>query len=170
MPTINQGRMTHEYDGELIVFMIGMTINKWWRIDRWLPVFRAMPPMLAELSRNPDSGLLGYRLIFGLRGPWLVQYWDSLDKLYDYAGDPTAEHRPAWAAFNRSARSAAGAVGIWHETYVVDQAESIYVNTPLQGLARATAIRPVTRRLDSARERVGRRRQAAAAERAEQAS
>jgi hypothetical protein len=157
MAGINQGRMTHQYEGELVVFLIGMTINKWWRIDRWLPVFRAMPTMLRELSTDPESGLLGYRLIFGLRGPWLVQYWNSLDKLYAYASDRESAHRPAWAAFNRSARSARGAVGVWHETFPVQQAESIYVGTPLQGLAKATAIRPVNRRLDTARARMAER-------------
>jgi hypothetical protein len=43
------GRMTHDYDGELVVFLIGMRINKPWRPDLWLPVFGAMPAMLAEL-------------------------------------------------------------------------------------------------------------------------
>lgn len=148
--TINRGRMTHDYDGELIVFMIGMSINKWWRIDKWLPVFRAMPPMLAELSRDKGSGLLGYRLIFDLRGPWLVQYWNSADKLYAYAADPKAAHRPAWAAFNRGARAGGDAVGIWHETYSVSNATSVYVHAPLQGLAKATAARPITGRTNSA--------------------
>ncbi|SDT10833.1 DUF4188 domain-containing protein [Microlunatus soli] len=151
---IKHGRMTHDYDGDLVVFLIGMTINKWWRIDKWLPVFRAMPRMLAELSRDKESGLLGYRLIFDLRGPWLVQYWKSLDKLYGYASDPQASHRPAWAAFNRSTRDGSGAVGVWHETYPVAKAESIYVHTRPQGLATATAIRPVSRRMNSARERI----------------
>lgn len=148
------GRMTHDYDGDLVVFLIGMTINTWWRPDRWLPVFRAMPSMLAELSRDKESGLLGYRLIFDLRGPWLVQYWNSLDKLYAYASDTQATHRSAWAAFNRSARTARGAVGVWHETYPVAKAESIYVHTRLQGLAKATAVQAVGGRMNSARERL----------------
>ena len=45
--------------GELVVFLIGMRINQPWRPDLWLPVFQAMPAMLAELSRDPDSGLAG---------------------------------------------------------------------------------------------------------------
>jgi len=158
MAVINTGRMTHQYaigaDGDLVVFLIGMTINSWWRPDRWLPVFIAMPKMLRELARDKGSGLLGYRLVFDPRGPWLVQYWSSLDKLYDYAGRTDAAHRPAWAAYNRNARKAAGAVGVWHETFQVSAAESIYVSTPLQGLAKATGIRPVTGRLDTARQRI----------------
>jgi hypothetical protein len=154
MAAINPGRMTHDYDGDLVVFLIGMSINKAWRPDQWLPVFRAMPPMLAELSRDKDSGMVGYRLVFDLRGPWLVQYWTSLDKLYAYAADRKANHRPAWTAFNQRARKAAGAVGIWHETFEVSRAESVYVSTPLQGLAKATGIKSVTGRLHSARDRI----------------
>ncbi|GAB3914214.1 hypothetical protein GCM10011575_18220 [Microlunatus endophyticus] len=166
MAGINTGRMTHDYaisedgvtegntDRDLVVFLIGMTINRWWRPDRWLPVFAAMPRMLRELSQDKESGLLGYRLIFDLRGPWLVQYWSSLDKLYAYASDPAATHRPAWAAYNRNARKAGGVVGVWHETFQVEHAESIYVNTPLQGLAKATGIKPVTGRLNTARQRI----------------
>lgn len=158
MAAIDSRRMTHDYrigeDGELVVFLIGMTINRWWRPDRWLPVFTAMPRMLRELAQDTDSGLRGYRLVFDPRGPWLVQYWSSLEKLYAFAGDPNAVHRPAWAAYNRRARKAAGAVGIWHETFQVSRAESIYVSTPLQGLAKATGIRPISSRLNSARQRI----------------
>ena len=148
------GRMTHDHDGAVVVFLIGMTVNKWWRPDKWLPTFGAMPKMLAELSRDPDSGLLGYRLIFDPRGPWLVQYWSSLDQLYDYASKPDAEHRPAWAAFNRLTRDGSGAVGVWHETYPVARAESIYVHTRPLGLGKATGLRPVTSRTNRARQRI----------------
>ena len=84
MPVV-ASRMTHDYQGELVVFLIGMRINKPWRPDLWLPVFRAMPAMLAELSTDQDSGLLGYRLVIGSGGPTVIQYWSSLDKLYAYA-------------------------------------------------------------------------------------
>src|SRR4029450_11251868 len=75
MPSVNLSRMTHQYEGDLVLFLIGMRINKPWRPDLWLPVFRAMPGMLAELARDLDSGFLGSRLIVDPRGPWLVQYW-----------------------------------------------------------------------------------------------
>ena len=67
MATVIPSRMTHDHDGDLVVFLIGMRINKPWRPDLWLPVFNAMPAMLAELSKDRDSGLLGYRLTFGAR-------------------------------------------------------------------------------------------------------
>jgi hypothetical protein len=147
-------RMTHDHEGELVVFLIGMTINRWWRIDQWFPTLLAMGPMLRELSKHPDSGLLGFRALLGAGGPTVVQYWSSVDELYAYASDRTATHRPAWAAFNRRARKAPGAVGVWHETYRVAKAESVYVGTPEMGLAKATGRVAVTGRSDAARQRL----------------
>ena len=160
MTGVIPGRMTHDYDGDLVVFLIGMRINRPWRLDLWLPVFFAMPAMLAELSKDKDSGLLGYRLTFGAGGPLLVQYWNSHEKLYGYASDRNAAHRPAWAAFNRRVRKAPGAVGIWHETYVVERAETIYAGMPVSGLAAATSLVPVARRGETAAERLGTRQAA----------
>jgi len=160
MAKVISSRTTHEYDGDLVVFLIGMRINKPWRPDLWLPVFNAMPGMLAELSKDKDSGLLGYRLAIGAGGPLVVQYWSSAEKLYAYASERNAAHRPAWAEFNRRARKAPGAVGIWHETYVVDRAESIYAGMPVSGLAAATSSVPVARRGESAKERLGARQAA----------
>ena len=155
MTVVNPARMTHDYDGELVVFLIGMRINRPWRPDLWWPVFSAMPEMLAELSRDPESGLMGYRSTFGRGGPLLVQYWNSHDKLYAYASNPTAAHRPAWTRFNQRIRKAPGAVGVWHETYVVDRAETIYSGMPLVGLAAATSSVPIARRGETARQRLG---------------
>ncbi len=154
MASINPGRMTHQWDDDLVVFHIGMTINRWWRPDQWMPLMSDMPKMLTELSTDPESGLLGFTMLLGSRGPYLVQYWSSLEKLYAYASAPTQEHRPAWTRFNKRARAVPGAVGIWHETYVVERAESIYVATPAMGLPKATAVIPVASRHDRARARV----------------
>ena len=118
-----------------------------------LPAFNAMPRMLKELSIDPDSGLLGFELLLGSGGPYVVQYWSSIDKLYAYASEPTAEHRPAWTRFNQAVRKAPGAVGIWHETFLVERAESIYVSTKPMGLPKATAQVPVVRAHDRARAR-----------------
>src|SRR4029453_14146998 len=155
MADVVPGRMTHAYDGDLVVFLIGMRINRPWRLDLWLPVFLAMPAMLAELSKDKESGLLGYRLTFGAGGPLLVQYWSSHEKLYRYASDQNAAHRPAWAAFNRLARKAPGAFGIWQGPYFVGGAESIYAGMPVAGLAAATSAVPVARRGETAAQRLG---------------
>lgn len=154
MPRIARGRWTHEHAGDLTVFLIGMRINKPWRPDAWLPAFLAMPRMLRELAQDPLSGFLGYRLTLGAGGPLVVQYWRTSADVYRYAGDREAAHRPAWAAFNRRARAVPGAVGIWHETYEVARAESVYVDLPPSGLAAATAARPVGSRLDRAADRI----------------
>lgn len=145
MATVVPGRMTHRHEGEIVVFLIGMTINKPWRPDLWWPPFRAMPKMLRELSEAEDSGLLGHRLLLEGRNPTLVQYWDSLDKLYAYAGQRDAEHWPAWRRFNQHAARASDAVGIWHETYLAGSAETVYVNTPKLGLAKYTEQVPLRR-------------------------
>lgn len=164
MSKVVPGRMTHRYQGELVVFHIGMQINRWWRFDQWMPLTSDMPKMLRELLTDPDSGLMGFEMLIGSRGPYLVQYWSSIDKLYAYAANPTQEHRPAWTRFNRRARKAADAVGIWHETFLVERAESIYVSTKPMGLPKATEIVPVGRRHDRAPARFADGRTVAAGE------
>lgn len=153
MPEIIRQRMTHAYTGELVVFLIGMRINQWWRVKQWGPVVSAMPKMLSELYADPDSGFFGHRLTLASGGPLLVQYWNSSEALYAYASNREAAHRPAWTEFNRRARQAPGAVGIWHETFQVERAESIYVGMPVTGLAKATSSVPVEPRGDQAKAR-----------------
>ncbi|MFB1044964.1 DUF4188 domain-containing protein [Streptomyces chrestomyceticus] len=143
------GRTVADADGEVIVFLVGMRINKLRAVRSWLPVLRAMPRMVRELVGEPGAGLLGYRMLNG--GPrvfTLVQYWKSREKLYAYAADPDMRHRPAWAAFNRRARSGEGAVGIWHETYVVPAGaySTIYSSMPLNGLGAAYGVAAPGRR------------------------
>ena len=158
MARINAGRFTHRHSGDLVVFLIGMRINRPWRPDLWLPAFLAMPRMLTELFKEPGSGLLGCRFALGAGGPVIVQYWESVDKLYAYASAPESEHRPAWTAFNRRARKAPKAVGIWHETFQVSRAESMYVSMPTEGLAQATELVPVGPGSHHAKDRLSSRR------------
>jgi len=156
MGAVQAGRWTHEGSDGVVVFSLGMRVNRPWAVHRWLPVFLAMPPMIAELARDPGRGHLGTSTVLGAGGPRVLQYWRSVEDLRAYAADPSGHHRPAWAAFNRRARSARGAVGIWHETHVVPPgaSESVYVDMPLVGLARATGSVPVVRRGDTLRERL----------------
>lgn len=149
-------RTTHDKTAgdEIVVFLIGMRLNKPWRPDAWGPVFAAMPKMLRELSRDPDSGMLGYRLTFGADGPVVIQYWRDTESLYGYASDPDRAHRPAWTAFFRRAKRVPGAVGIWHETYRIAAGESIYGDMPPTGLAAAIGRRAVGAGTDRARQRL----------------
>ncbi|MFE4698214.1 DUF4188 domain-containing protein [Streptomyces sp. NPDC001935] len=150
-------RVTAAAEGDVVVFLIGMRINRWLAVRHWLPTLTAMPRMLKELSRDSESGLLGHRLLSG--GPrvfTVAQYWESREKLLAYASDQTREHRPAWAAFNRGLRNSNGAVGIWHETYIVPAGsyESIYVDMPPSGLGAAWGVEPVERRGERAAQRL----------------
>ncbi|WP_422125626.1 monooxygenase family protein [Streptomyces caatingaensis] len=53
-------------------------------------------------------------------------------------------------------RSSGGAVGIWHETYVVPAGayESVYVDMPPAGLAEVRGVEPVGRRGERAAQRL----------------
>ena len=125
-------------DGDVVVFVIGMRINRLRRVRSWWPAFVGMPRMLKELEAQPDSGLLGARLLFGGRTLMVLQYWRSAEQLGAYARDSSKRHAPAWAAFNKAA-APTGDVGIFHETYVVpaDRIESLYGNMPVFGLGAA---------------------------------
>jgi len=155
MTQIHPGRYTAEADGEIVVFLIGMRINKLRKIRAWLPVLLAMPKMLAELQRDPDSGLLGARTYLGPH-PLVVQYWRSFDDLARFARASDAPHLAAWRRFNRAVGGPAD-VGIWHETYVVPagSAECVYANMPAFGLAAATRHVPVTSGRHTAAARIG---------------
>ncbi|MEV4500719.1 DUF4188 domain-containing protein [Streptomyces klenkii] len=149
-------RVTAAAEGDVVVFLIGMRINRLRAVRHWLPALRAMPRMLKELSRDENSGLLGYQALAGSpRGLTVVQYWGSREELLAYAADRNKEHRPAWADFNRRARGSEGSVGIWHETYVVPAGsyESIYSGMPKHGLGKAHGVEPVAKRGERATER-----------------
>jgi hypothetical protein len=159
MGPINEGRWT-DGAGEqgVVVFLIGARVNRLRSVRSWLPVMSAMPRMLAELQREPDLGLLGVTSCVHGKGALAVQYWRDLDSLLAYAQGADHEHRPAWREFNRRVRDARGAVGIWHETYVVAPGahETIYVDMPSQGLPRALGAERVDLRRTSSRQRLGR--------------
>lgn len=157
MPEIVPERVTADVDGDFVVFLIGIRINAFWKVHKWLPVFLAMPRMLRELEADPESGLLGYRGNFGVRNHMLIQYWRSFDHLREYARDPDGEHLPAWKRFNREVGSD-GDVGIWHETFLVEdgQYEAVYNNMPPFGLGTVGELVPASGRLESAAGRLGR--------------
>ncbi|MFC6835749.1 DUF4188 domain-containing protein [Halomarina ordinaria] len=132
-----------EVDEDFVVFLVGMRINKPWRVGKWLPPFLAMPRLLRRLEADPDSGLLGYRVVFSPREPMVVQYWRSAEDLFRAATDPEGGHVPAWLAYNRDS-DLSGAAGIWHETYLVraDAYETSYRNMPPFGLGTVGRLAP----------------------------
>jgi hypothetical protein len=142
----------------VVVFLIGMRINRWRRVRSWWPAFVGMPRMLAELQKHPEVGLLGAKSYWAGRDLLTVQYWRSAEQLGRYARDPGMTHQPTWSRHNRRA-AATGDVGIWHESYVVPAAsiESLYANMPAIGLGRALGAVPRARaRRTRAQELIGR--------------
>jgi Monooxygenase af470-like len=151
--SIFPGRHSARIEGDFVVLLIGMRINRPWKVHRWLPVVSAMPKMIRELSRDPASGFLGARQILLTT----VQYWRSFEHLERFARDPGARHLPAWRAFNQQV-GRSGDVGIWHETYRVraGEYEAVYANMPRVGLAGAAEHLPVGSTSTAAR-RIGAR-------------
>lgn len=148
------GRQTIENDRDIVVFLIGASINKWWLLPISMPIFISMPRMLRELASDPDSGFLGVQN-FGLGG--MAQYWRSLDDLNRYAHDKQKTHRPAWLRYMQKILGN-GAAGVWHETYVVRAGdyEAIYTNTPRIGQGRFRPLVPATGERATALRRLGR--------------
>ncbi len=151
---VRKDRLAARLDGEFVVFLIGMRINRWWKFWQWLRVAFAMPRMLKELEEHRDMGLLGYEQWFG-RTVIVVQYWRSMDALMTYAKNRDAKHLPAWRAFNKLVGTS-GDVGIWHETYRVKPGdyENIYVNMPSFGLGKAGELVDARGKRESARDRL----------------
>jgi hypothetical protein len=152
MAKVAARRVTARIDGDFVVFLIGMRINKPWKIHQWLPVFLAMPRMIRELERRPESGFLGHVMTLGV----IVQYWRSFEHLEAYARDQSQQHWPAWVAFNKRVGRSRGDVGIWHETYRVraGEYECVYSGMPSFGLAKASTTVDAVGHLDSARGRI----------------
>ena len=156
MAKIFAGRFTASIDGPFVVFMIGMRINQLWAVHKWLPVAKAMPPMLELLAKNPAKGFLGVHTWVRWREVMGVQYWRSFEDLENFARNPTDPHLQVWKDFNRRVGSD-GSVGIWHETYIVSarQYECVYGNMPLFGLAAATSHVAAVGNRETARLRMG---------------
>ncbi len=152
MATIINKRMTAELEGDFVVFLIGMRVNKWWKIHKWLPVVLAMPKMLKEISIHKELGCLGFQQGFTT----IIQYWRSFEHLEAYARNNNKEHFPEWVKFNKRVGSN-GDVGIWHETFKVTDGnyECIYNNMPLFGLAKASKAVAISGKKDSANGRMG---------------
>lgn len=153
MSNIIPERMTVEIEDDFVVFLIGLRINKIWKIHKWLPAFLAMPRMIKELQHDPDSGFLGH---MGSGLPVMVQYWRSFEQLEAYARSRNKEHWPAWVSFNQRVGNSRGDVGIWHETYRVraGEYEAIYSGMPAFGLGKVGHLVPVTGSKDAARDRI----------------
>jgi hypothetical protein len=151
---IHTGRYTTENNDNLVVFIIGMRINKRLAVHKWLPVFNAMPGLIRELYMNKEElGFLSMESFFGLRTTVMIQYWRSTEDLLAYSKGKN--HLTAWKNFNKKVGNN-DAVGIYHETYELQkgQYESVYGNMPLYGLGKAMKHIPITMENTTARKRL----------------
>ncbi|HEY1352740.1 MAG TPA: DUF4188 domain-containing protein [Ktedonobacteraceae bacterium] len=156
MTTTIPGRFTAQHDEPFVVLLIGMRINKFFALRKWLMAARAMGPMLRTLRAHPEKGFLGAHVFLSWRGVATVQYWRSFEDVEAFARDHTDLHLQAWRRFNRLVGTD-GSVGIWHESYLIKahQYECVYNNMPPFGLAKATRHVPALGRLETARRRLG---------------
>ena len=102
MASVFRGRYTAQIDGSFVVFIIGVRINRWWALHKWLPVSLAMGPMLKQLEAERERGLLHAHPFLYWRGAAIVQYWSSFEQLERFARDPSASHLESWKRYNRA--------------------------------------------------------------------
>jgi hypothetical protein len=154
MAELFKQRMRAKIDGDFVVFILGMRINKLWKVHKWFPIAMSMPKMLKELIAKPELGLLGIQSIGGIP-PVTIQYWRSFEHLEAYARDKNAAHLPAWKNFNMLI-SGNSDVGIWHETYLIKDGnyENIYNNMPRYGMGKSGELLPVSKKFEGAGERL----------------
>jgi len=153
MDKIIQKRMTARIKGDFVVFIIGMRINKFWKVHKWMPVVLAMPKMINELSKKPESGFLGFQNFGGIP-PVMIQYWKSFEHLAAYAKDKEGIHFPEWKEFNKKIKP--GDVGIWHETCIIKDGmyENIYNNMPPFAMGKIGKLIPADGTMSSAHGRI----------------
>ncbi len=143
--------VTARLPGEFVVVVLGIRLNRWWRLGDWLWARRSMRRLFRDLEADPSWGLLGYQEWSGWRHLTTVQYWTSFEDLVRWSRVPKGEHRTVWTEYTRRL-AASGSVGVWHETYVVGPGryETVYTNVPPTGLGRVAPRETAIRRLGTA--------------------
>jgi len=161
--SVRSERLTVEREDGFVVFLIGARVNKWWMLPVLWAVGRAMSRMMKELQADPSNGLLAFEAYAG-RTTLMLQYWRSVEDLQRYAKNRERAHVPAWRTWAQR-WGLTGAMGIWHETYVVEPGtyECVYHHMPPFGLGKVGPLVPAEGGLNSAAGRLGagKRRKAA---------
>ena len=159
---IHPDRLTVSPDQRFVVFLIGARVNKWWMLPVLWGVARSMGRMMRKLSSDPSTGLLAFEN-YGGRTALMLQYWRSVEDLQRYARDKAEAHVPAWRQWIQK-WGLGGAVGIWHETYVVEPGsyECVYHHMPSFGLGKVGPLVPAEGELKTAAGRLAAGRAVAA--------
>jgi hypothetical protein len=147
---VRSERLTVARREGFVVFIVGARINKWWMVPVIFGVAMAMQRMLKQLLADPASGLLAVESFSG-RTTMSVQYWRSTDDLLRYARAKEQAHASTWSRWIRS-WGEGGAVGIYHETYVIAPGayECVYHHMPPFGLGRLGPVVPAEGELRTA--------------------
>lgn len=150
------GRYTADAGEGCVLIIVGMRVNRPWKLHRWLWFSFQARAMTRWALSTPHSGLLDAS--WGWLGSSAVgvQYWRTFEDLERFAADPDAPHLRAWRRYTRRIGSS-GDLGLWHEVYRVTPGgyEAAYVNTPRLGLAAATGHEPIGPGAETARKRMG---------------
>ncbi len=155
-PQIFPGRFAAQTDEPFVVFIIGMRINRFFQLRKWITGTIAFLSMTKELLASPEKGFLGGQNIIYWRGAGQIQYWRSFEDLERFGRQQNEMHVPAWRRYNKMV-GAGGKFGVWHETYLVEPGryEAVYANMPAFGLASVMNHLPATGRRETARRRLG---------------
>ncbi len=159
---IHQGKFFARREQDFVVFMLGMRIHNVWKVRKWAQVYRLIPGMLKELDNSEGLGYLGGISKITFRQPLIIQYWESLESLHQYATNPQNSHLEVWKTFNKVVGKSKD-IGIWHETYLIPAHghENIYINMPFTGIGQFTPLNPVGKDFYQYRKRFGQKEQEA---------
>ncbi len=149
------GRHRADLDGDVVVFAIGMKINRTWAAHRWLRPTVDSVRMWRHVQRSRPDGYLGGYLFVYARGVGMMQYWRDFETLEAFSADDDRPHVAAWRRLLAQTHNDQ-TFGYWHETYLATAAtsETIYGSMPPFGLSEAVGATPITGRSETARGRL----------------
>jgi hypothetical protein len=152
---ILQGRVTARSDKPVIVFAIGMRVNRLYAIHKWFrPTVNTFRMWWYMQHQRPKGYLSGYLFLYS-RGAGMMQYWESFEALEAFSHDKSQPHLAAWRHLAMQSKHDQ-TFGYWHETYQIapETSECIYGNMPQFGLAEAIGHLPIGKKAETARGRL----------------
>jgi Domain of unknown function (DUF4188) len=135
---------------DLVVIYFGMRVKS---LQGLRTLYGFGPKVQASVNGRPDGLLLHEYLLFSLIPPHagMRQYWRDFDSLERWAR--SLPHKDWWQNYLNDR----GGTGFWHETYLRDGMESVFIDMPPYGLAKFAPVEPARGTMFSARRRLGQR-------------